>query len=231
MRQVLRKEKKFLLNIASAKQAEARVGAILPADPHNGLFGYPVRSLYFDTLHDRDYAEKLFGTDPRRKVRIRVYDLSADFALLELKQKQGDNQLKRSLPLSRHEAERIIEGDLGVLRDRPEPFAAEMHAFMSINGYRPKCIVEYDRTAFIAKENKIRVTLDRNIRATEANMDVFDPRLCLYPVFDPFNVVLEVKFNGFLLSYIKDVLGTVDKSELSVSKYCLARYVRMGFQF
>ena len=32
--------------------------------------GYPVRSLYFDTLHDRDFAEKLFGTDPRRKVRL-----------------------------------------------------------------------------------------------------------------------------------------------------------------
>ena len=150
---------------------------------------------------------------------------------MELKQKQGDNQLKRSLPLCRAEAERLIAGDYSVLRNRPEPFAAEMYAFMSINGYRPKCIVEYDRTAFVAKENKIRVTLDRNIRATEANMNIFDPQLCLYPVFDPFNVVLEVKFNGFLLSYIKTVLNGIDKSELSVSKYCLARYVRMGFQF
>ena len=231
MRQVLRKEKKFLLNVASAKQVEARVAAILPGDAHNGYGGYPVRSLYFDTLHDRDYAEKLFGTDPRRKVRIRIYDPNADFARLELKQKQGENQLKRSLPLSRAEAEALIAGDFGVLRTRPEPFAAEMHAFMSINGYRPKCIVEYDRAAFIAKENKIRVTFDRNVRATEANMDLFDPRLCLYPVLDPFNVVLEVKFNGFLLSYIKDAVGMADKSELSVSKYCLARSVRMGFQF
>ena len=231
MRKVMRKEKKFLLNLASAKQAECNLAAILAADSHNGFHGYPVRSLYFDTLHDRDYAEKLFGTDPRRKVRLRIYDPTADFALLELKQKQGDNQLKRSLPLCRAEAECLIAGDYSVLRNRPEPFAAEMYAFMSINGYRPKCIVEYDRTAFVAKENKIRVTLDRNIRATEANMNIFDPQLCLYPVFDPCNVVLEVKFNGFLLSYIKTVLNGIDKSELSVSKYCLARYVRMGFQF
>ena len=35
--------------------------------------------------------------------------------------------------------------------------------------------------------------------------------------------VLEVKFNGFLLSYIKDMLLPVQKSELSVSKYALAR--------
>lgn len=231
MRNVSRKEKKFLVDMASAKQLEGALAGVLAPDPHNGLFGYPIRSLYFDTLHDRDFAEKLFGTDPRRKVRLRVYDPAADFALLELKQKQGENQLKRSLPLSRAEAERLVAGDTDVLSERSEPFAAEMHALMSINGYMPKTIVEYRRTAFIAKENKIRVTLDSDIRATEFSMDLFDPKLCLYPVFDPFNVVLEVKFNGFLLSYIRSVLNMVDKSELSVSKYCLGRSVRLGYQF
>ena len=126
---------------------------------------------------------------------------------------------------------RLIEGDFDGLLDRPEPFAAEIHALMSINGYRPKAIVEYDRTAFIAKENKTRVTFDRNIRATELNQGLFDPKLPLYPVFDPFNVVLEVKFDGFLLSYIRSMLNMVDKSELSVSKYCLACSVRMAYQF
>jgi hypothetical protein len=36
-------------------------------------------------------------------------------------------------------------------------------------------------------------------------------------------VVLEVKYNGFLLSYIREMLNSVNKSELSVSKYMLAR--------
>ena len=75
------------------------------------------------------------------------------------------------------------------------------------------------------------MTFDRNIRATELNQGLFDPKLPLYPVFDPFNVVLEVKFDGFLLSYIRSMLNMVDKSELSVSKYCLARSVRMAYQF
>ena len=184
MRNVSRKEKKFLVDMASAKQLEGLLSQVVPGDLHNGSHGYPVRSLYFDTLHDRDFAEKLFGTDPRRKVRLRVYDPTADFALLELKQKQGENQRKRSLPLMR-----------------------------------------------AAKENKTRVTFDRNIRATELNQGLFDPKLPLYPVFDPFNVVLEVKFDGFLLSYIRSMLNMVDKSELSVSKYCLARSVRMAYQF
>lgn len=231
IRQVSRKEKKYLLDAACAKRLEGRLASVLAADDHNGSFGYPVRSLYFDTPHDRDFAEKLFGVDPRRKVRLRTYDPRADLALLELKQKQGDSQLKRSLPLSRDEAERLIGGDYEPLRARREPFAAEMHALMSINGYAPKCIVEYDRMAFVAKENRIRVTLDRSIRATETSSRLFDEHLCLYPVLDPFNVVLEVKFNGFLLSYVKDLVGMADKSELSVSKYCLGRTVRMGYQF
>ena len=154
MRNISRKEKKFLVDLTSAKKLEGLLSQVMPGDPHNGSRGYPVRSLYFDTLHDRDFAEKLFGTDPRRKVRLRVYDPAADFALLELKQKQGENQRKRSLPLTQAEARRLIDGDFDVLLGREEPFAAEMHALMSINGYRPKAVVEYDRTAFIAKENK-----------------------------------------------------------------------------
>ena len=231
MRNISRKEKKFLVDLTSAKKLEGLLSQVMPGDPHNGSRGYPVRSLYFDTLHDRDFAEKLFGTDPRRKVRLRVYDPAADFALLELKQKQGENQRKRSLPLTQAEARRLIDGDFDVLLGREEPFAAEMHALMRINGYRPKAVVEYDRTAFIAKENKPRVTFDRSIRATELNYDLFDPKLPLYPVFDPFNVVLEVKFDGFLLSYVRSVLNMADKSELSVSKYCLARGARMAYQF
>ena len=34
-------------------------------------------------------------------------------------------------------------------------------------------------------------------------MELFSDRLNMTPVLDPFNSVLEVKYNGFLLSYIK----------------------------
>ena len=191
LRMVDRKEKKFLLDMVAARRLEMQLSAVMRADSHNGAFGYPVRSLYFDTPHDRDFTEKLFGLDPRRKVRLRVYSPQADFALLELKQKQGEVQRKRSLTVNRQEAECLVAGEYGFLLRRPEPFAAELHGLMSINGYRPKAVVEYDRTAFIAQENKIRITFDRNVRATEVNCDLFSSTLALMPVFDPFNVILE----------------------------------------
>ena len=223
MNRVLREEKKFLINIAEFRQKSHLLEQALLQDAHNGIHGYRIRSLYFDTPYDRDFFEKQYGTELRRKVRLRIYDTEQNFAMLEMKQKQGAQQLKRSLKISRADAIRIIKGDLTPLLTYTEPFAAEMYAFMQIHAYRPVTIVEYRRKAFIAKENKIRITFDNQIVATESSFDLFDPMLNMNPVLDPYDVVMEVKFNGFLLGYIRDLINSIDKSELSVSKYVLAR--------
>ena len=73
------------------------------------------------------------------------------------------------------------------------------------------------------------MTFDSDIRATEGGFDNFSDRLAMYPVLDRVNAVLEIKFNGFLLSYIKDLMELADRSELSVSKYCLARSAGMRY--
>ena len=223
MNEVLREEKKFLISIADFRQKSHQLERVLIEDEHNGINGYMIRSLYFDTPYDRDFFEKQAGTELRRKVRLRIYDPKQNFAMLEMKQKQGAQQLKRSLKISREDALRIIRGDYSPLLLYPEPFAAEMYAFMQINAYRPVTIVEYRRKAFIAKENKIRITFDNQIVATESSFDLFDPELNMNPVLDPYDVVMEVKFNGFLLGYIRELINGTDKSELSVSKYVLAR--------
>ena len=94
---------------------------------------------------------------------------------------------------------------------------------MHTHCYLPKTVVEYNRKAYIAKENKIRITFDNRIVSTESCFDIFSERLNMNPVLDPYNAVLEVKYNGFLLEYIKRMINSVDRSEISVSKYVLAR--------
>lgn len=96
MNRVFREEKKYLISLPEALQACHRLAQVMHEDPHNGISGYPVRSLYFDTLDDRDFHEKAAGVELRRKLRLRCYDPAADFAMLEMKQKQGASQLKRS---------------------------------------------------------------------------------------------------------------------------------------
>ena len=44
-----------------------------------------------------------------------------------------------------------------------------------------------------------------------------------YKLYTDYRAQYLEKFNGFLLSYIKDMLAITNKSELSVSKYMLAR--------
>lgn len=217
------------MNMADVKRLSGKLSQALMEDDHNGANGYSIRSLYFDTPYDGDFQDKMDGLLLRKKIRLRIYNPRAKSAKLEMKQKEGMYQRKRSLKMSREDAQALIAGDYGVLLKYKEPFAAECYGVMCMQGYRPKAVVEYLRKAYIAKENSIRITFDSAIIATEARYDIFAEDLIQYPVMDPFNAVLEVKYNGFLLSYIKDLLDTANRSELSVSKYCLARGISQGF--
>lgn len=201
------------------------------SDSHNIGEGYMVRSLYFDTLDDLCFNEKMDGVSKRKKIRLRVYDPNAQTAFLEIKQKDGVYQEKRSLEISRADALELINSNYDVLLKYKGEFAKQCYSLLKEGNYRPKTVVEYQRLAYIAKENNIRITFDSNIRSTECNFNIFDNNLLLYPVFSKSVLVLEVKFNGFLLGYIKNFIDNVEKSELSVSKYCLARQVSLGYVY
>lgn len=231
MREVLRQEKKYLLSCVQFCNMQNTFEKILHPDPHNGNRGYHVRSLYFDTMQECDFYEKEDGLEIRRKIRLRIYGPEDSFAMLEMKQKQGENQKKRSLRLSREEAEELTEGRYSCLLKYSDPFARECYGLMNTRSYRPKSIVEYRRKAYIAKENSTRLTFDFDIRATESDFRIFRPNLNMYPVLDPYLAVLEVKFSGFMLSYIKDLVSLEGKSALSVSKYCLSRSVGLHYLF
>lgn len=160
----------------------------------------------------------------RHKLRLHIYDPNGEAAVLEMKQKQGVQQKKRSLRLRREDALGLIRCDYSPLLRYPESFAAECYALMNCRCYRPRAIIQYRRMAFVAQENNICVTFDHQINATQSCFDLFDPGLLMAPVLDPSQAVLEVKYNSFLLSYIKELLSSLEKNELSISKYCLARH-------
>lgn len=225
---VLRKEKKFVISDVVSTNLGNFCSKVLHEDQNNGDRGYIVRSLYFDTVDNRDYEQKMAGEEIRKKIRLRIYNPNDQFAKLEMKQKQNDNQRKRSLTITREHAMRLIDGDYSCLLEYDQKFALELYTTMTMQMYIPRCVIEYNRKAFILEENNTRLTFDSNIRATEANVNIFDEELCLYPIYPMEKTVLEVKYNNFLLSYIKDIINPVDKIETSVSKYCLARSVTLG---
>ena len=225
---VFRTERKYILSNLQVSGLFNRMSAVMSGDLHNGTDAYMVRSLYFDTVYQDDYFEKMAGVERRRKIRLRIYDTNSKTAKLEIKEKQGASQLKRSLTVTREEAEQLQNGNYAVLRDREEPLAEELYYLMTTKQYRPVCIVEYQRRAFMSPTNDIRITFDSQIRSNEGNFSIFDPKLQTYPVFPAGETVLEVKYNGFLLSYIKDMVSTLDCQESASSKYCMARKYGLG---
>lgn len=225
---VFRTEKKYVLNTIQASGIFSRLSMVMQGDLHNGTNAYMVRSLYFDTVYNDDYFEKMAGIERRRKIRLRIYDVNSPTAKLEIKEKQGANQLKRSLTVSREDAMELQKGNYEVLRNREEPLAKELFILMTTRQYRSVCIVEYQRRAFMSYTNDIRITFDSKITSNEGNFSIFDKEMQTYPVF-PFNeMVLEVKYNGFLLSYIKDMVSCLDCEENAISKYCMARMYGLG---
>ena len=54
MNRVFREEKKYLIGMAEALQRSHLLGQVMREDPHNGVHGYRIRSLYFDTVYDEE---------------------------------------------------------------------------------------------------------------------------------------------------------------------------------
>jgi len=229
MIEVLRQEKKYLINLEQYYYLSRRFESLLIEDKHSSGDGYLVQSLYFDSLDDDDYREKIDGVDVRKKIRLRNYGADSPSAKLEMKQKQGMMQKKRSLTLNREQSQRVIAGDYSALLEHSSNFAGECFWIMNMQCYRPKAVIMYTRKVFIAHENEIRITFDHDIKGSESNYDIFSHDLIGNTLFDPFLVVMEVKFNGFLLSYIKDIINEVNASETAVSKYCLGRAIGKNY--
>lgn len=225
MLDVTRTEVKYDIGPLEMADMKRRLGILMEPDPHNGEKGYLVRSLYFDTLRDMDFEEKVEGYDERQKIRLRVYSADAQTAKLEVKEKTGGFQRKRSLILNREESVRMADGDYRFLPEREEALAGWLYAFLNMHCYRPKCMVEYDRYAYITEHNDTRITFDQNLRASESNFDLFRNEPLLYPVSPPGRVTMEVKYTGFLFSYLKSELNRCDKMQVSSSKYCKARMI------
>ena len=169
-----RYEVKYML---STDQKDAVIEALLDQmnlDPYNsGGKYYTICNIYYDT-EDNTLIQRSLSRPPyKEKLRLRSYSPRDGFALLEMKQKDGAQQRKRSLRVSREEAEQLIQGRYSLLLDLDDPFAAECHSLLETLFYRPKVLIEYRRTAYLLPTNSIRITFDREIRAQTGHLDLF----------------------------------------------------------
>lgn len=193
-------------------------------DTNNGIDGYEVRSLYFDSIYDDDFFDKKEGLENRKKIRLRTYGHSSEIIKLEVKEKRGESQLKRSLIINKEEAEKMIRGDYRFLLLKDSDLSKNIYLEMTQKLYRPKTLIEYKREAYIMKSNDVRITFDTKLTSSEANFDIFSEEIPMNQIY--FETIMEVKYRDFLFEYIKKIIRGIDKKEVSVSKYVLGR--RLG---
>ena len=217
-----RHEWKHELNAADLIVLRSRLRAVMESDPHAVDGKYHIRSLYFDNPDDKALREKLDGVNLREKFRIRLYNRDASVIHLEKKGKRSGLGTKFSADLSTEEAQRIVDGDLDWMLFSGRPLVQELYCKMRYQGMRPKTIVDYTREPFIFRPGNVRVTLDYDIRTGLGCTDFLNPDAVTIPAGDA-PILLEVKWDEFLPSIIRDAVSVPDRRAASFSKYAQCR--------
>ena len=217
-----RHEWKHIINYADLLVIRARMRAIARSDPHAIDGQYMIRSLYFDNLDDKALREKIDGVNMREKFRIRLYNCDPSVIHLEKKSKRSGLGTKYSADLSAEEAQRIVDGKLDWMLDSGRPLVRELYCKMRYQGMRPRTIVDYTREPFIYRPGNVRVTLDYDIRTGLDCTDFLNPEAVTLPAGDA-PIILEVKWDEYLPSIIRDAVSVPDRRVGSFSKYAQCR--------
>ena len=94
-----------------------------------------------------------------------------------------------------------------------------------MNRMLPKCIVEYERTAFVDKRGNVRITFDRNISGSDRIEDFLDKTIYRTPVLPEGQHILEIKYDEFLPQYLAELLEIGTLQQTSFSKYYYVREI------
>lgn len=217
-----RHEWKHEIAFADLLAIRQRLRAVAVPDPHAQDGKYLIRSLYFDNPDDKALREKVDGVNRREKFRIRYYN--GDLSLIHLEKKSRLNGLgaKFSAPLSAEEARAVVDGKLDWMMDSGRDLVQELYVKMRYQGLRPKTIVDYTREPFIYGPGNVRVTFDYNIRTGLHSTDFLNPDCLTVPAPDA-GIILEVKWDAFLPSVIRDAVQTPGRRVTVFSKYAQCR--------
>lgn len=221
-----RHEMKYLISAAQLPLLKSRVEQIMTLDPHVGAEGrYNIRSVYFDDYNNSCYYENENGTDPREKMRIRIYNHSSERITLECKRKDHGKTLKTSSRLSVEQTEQALNGALisGELSSLHQKLNLQMQTRM----LRPVVIVEYDRIPFVYKNGNVRVTFDMNISSSSSVEGFLDGDLPVRPIMPMGQLLMEVKFDEYLPDYIYRSLNLGQLQQTTFSKYYLCRKYKL----
>ena len=226
-----RVENKYIVYEDQIAYIRARLQDVMERDAYSRGGSYLVRSLYFDDFCDSAMYELESGVDERSKMRIRAYNADDTLIRLEEKRKKNGFTHKESVRMSRDTVMRLIErpslaeapaASMSLLREDGFLFR-KLYAEMNTRLMHPVTIVEYEREAFVEKSGNVRITLDRNIGASQMLEKFFAGDICAVPVMEAGAHVLEIKYDELLPDNIRKLIDIGSLQRSACSKYYYAR--------
>lgn len=232
-----RKELKFLVNESMLEIVRNRIEPIMHLDEHQMGDSYNIRSIYFDSPENKCMLDNFAGVDDRCKYRIRTYDCNPDVINMEIKHRYRDTISKSSSRISKECLESIISGEFDALSimnqglseqelpdgqntiDIGENAAHDFALKLTAENYKPKCVVEYDRCAYVYDACNVRVTFDRNIRTFNTFENFFEKNVTSQLILPQGAHVLEIKYDEFLPSFFESLLDDRHLRRCGFSKY------------
>ena len=159
-----RHELKFYASEATLELLRTRISHVVKRDEHQvDTNGYLITSLYFDDIYDHCAKETIGGYDRRHKYRLRIYGHNSDVIKLERKSKIHGMTAKTSAQVTVEECNQMMSGTIPRLCTEYSEQKNQILTEMKINGMRPKCVVQYQREAFIHQIGNVRITFDKNV--------------------------------------------------------------------
>lgn len=233
-----RRELKYIVGDDVMTDVRNRIDGLMRLDEHQHSDHYGIRSLYFDDPGLTCYRENLAGVSPREKYRIRTYDCDDKVIMAEIKIRHRDTISKMRTGISREIYDILMSNEPGAESDlmriikemNDEAGRRVLEKFLSKYAtglYRPACIVDYERSAYVYDTGNVRITIDRNVFASKEFDRMFDPLLTGRPALDGNRHILEIKYDEFLPDEIRAVLGGLSLRRCNSSKYaqCIERFL------
>ena len=216
-----RSELKFIITKYQMQLLKSNLECIMERDINSSVDGsYFIRSLYFDDYKDTAYNQVINGLSEREKYRIRYYNYDSNFIRFENKYKKNNMNKKTSVNINKEDVVKIIDNqEISTNDNLLSLFLIKKNTEL----YRPVVIIDYNRDAYIYKAGNVRITFDYNLTCSYDIDNFFKKDIDSIPLLDKNEVILEVKFDEFLPSFIRQILNIDSIERTSFSKYANGR--------
>ena len=219
-----RHELKYYINFFDYETLRSRLKCILKSDEFAGETGdYHIRSLYFDDLQNSALYEKQAGILTRRKFRIRIYNYCDDVIKLEKKSRVGQFINKESAKLTFQQYQMIKLQNYVFLKESSNKLFNEFYYHLTAHKLKPDVIVDYVREAYKSNLSNLRITFDKNLRTGLSNTNLFDKSLPTIDVIERPVHILEIKYDKFLPTHIRNLLQLSSNTRFAISKFVICK--------